>query len=165
MSFSDPEFSEREKRIRDRTNVPGILLIVVGVLNIVSGFWMLQQGVSVLRLTPDQFREQMKEGAKAMHQEKALEDYEKNGMSMEQMQSFTTKSMIGCAVINLLGSLLVIYGGINLRSLNHYGLAVIGSLWALLPCISCSGCCGLGQVAGIWALVVLLSEEVRSAFQ
>ena len=34
-----------------------------------------------------------------------------------------------------------------------------------VPCVSCAGCCGVGEVIGLWALIVLLSADVRSAFR
>jgi hypothetical protein len=31
--------------------------------------------------------------------------------------------------------------------------------------LTCTGCCGLGQGIGIWALVVLLKPEVKALFR
>ena len=50
-------------------------------------------------------------------------------------------------------------------SLRAYGLAVAASVITAIPCISCSACCGLGEGIGIWALVVLLNNDVRAAFR
>lgn len=54
--------------------------------------------------------------------------------------------------------------GIRMLSLRSWGLAVAGSICSILTAFSCS-CCGLGAVAGVWALVVLSRPEVKSAFR
>ena len=55
----------------------------------------------------------------------------------------------------------VLFGAINLLRLRNYGVAMVASIVAMLPC-QC--CCLLGLPAGIWALVVLNKPEVKSQF-
>ena len=67
-------------------------------------------------------------------------------------------------VIELLGMLLggtIILGAIQMKNLGNYGLAMTASIAALLPC---HYCCLLGIAFGIWALIVLNQEDVKSAF-
>ena len=47
--------------------------------------------------------------------------------------------------------------------LESYGWAVASSMLAIIPCLS-SPCFALGVLFGIWALVVLMSQEVRDGF-
>jgi hypothetical protein len=55
----------------------------------------------------------------------------------------------------------VLFGAINLLRLRNYGVAMVASVVAMLPC----GCCCLfGLPFGIWALVVLNKPEVKSQF-
>jgi hypothetical protein len=54
---------------------------------------------------------------------------------------------------------------VQLRRLRTYWVAVSGALLAVVPCVSPLGCCGIGEAVGIWALVVLLNADVRSAFR
>lgn len=71
---------------------------------------------------------------------------------------------IGTAV-NLLGLLvaaLVLFGAMRMRQLRSWGLAMTVSILAMIPCVS--PCCVLGLPIGIWALVILLRPEVKSAF-
>jgi hypothetical protein len=49
----------------------------------------------------------------------------------------------------------------KMKKLERYGLAMTASILAMLPC---SLCCVLGLPIGIWALVVLMKPEVKSAF-
>ena len=77
-------------------------------------------------------------------------------------------SLFVCLGIGGLGglfSLLTILGAVRMMALKSYGLAVFVSVLAAVPCISCMACCGPGEGVGIWALVVLLNPEVRSAFR
>ena len=55
--------------------------------------------------------------------------------------------------------------GIRMLSLKNYGLVILASILAALPGVSCSGCCGLGLIVGIWAIVVLINPDIRASFQ
>jgi hypothetical protein len=56
----------------------------------------------------------------------------------------------------------VLFGAIKMKRLENHGLAMAASILAMIPCLS--PCCLLGLPLGIWALVVLLKPEVKSAF-
>jgi hypothetical protein len=56
---------------------------------------------------------------------------------------------------------LILYGGIAMKKLENYGLAMAASIVAMLPC---SACCLIGLPIGIWAVVVLSKPEVKGAF-
>jgi len=67
------------------------------------------------------------------------------------------------AIVSLLINGLAIYGGIQMRQLKMFGLAVTSAILVMIPCFT-SCCCIPGLVGGIWALVVLMKPEVKSAF-
>jgi hypothetical protein len=67
----------------------------------------------------------------------------------------------GVIIAGLLWSSLVIAGAISMLRLRLYGLAMTGSIAAMLPC---TPCCLLGLPFGIWSLVVLNRAEVKDAF-
>jgi len=58
--------------------------------------------------------------------------------------------------------IVMLVGGIRMRQLRNYTLAVTAAVLAVLPC---SGCCIVSLPCGIWALVVLLDANVRAAFE
>lgn len=59
---------------------------------------------------------------------------------------------------------IIFYGGWKMKQLENHGLAVTSSILAIVPCTS--PCCFLiGTPIGIWALVVLLKPEIKSAFR
>jgi len=55
----------------------------------------------------------------------------------------------------------VIWAALQMKQLRKWTLAVVASIAAMLPC-SC--CCIVGLPIGIWALIVLMKPEVKSAF-
>jgi hypothetical protein len=64
-------------------------------------------------------------------------------------------------LVSLPISLTLIIGGWRMRQLKSYGLAMVASILALLPC----GIAWLiGLPMGIWALVLLRDPSVRDAF-
>ena len=52
--------------------------------------------------------------------------------------------------------------GYHMGRLRNYGLAISGSVLAIVPCVS--PCCIVGIPFGIWALVVLLKPGVKASF-
>lgn len=60
---------------------------------------------------------------------------------------------------------LIIFGGVQMLRRQTYGLAMAASILTMLPCLTCLGCCGVGEGIGIWALVVLSQEDVKRAFR
>jgi predicted Zn finger-like uncharacterized protein len=74
-----------------------------------------------------------------------------------QMAGGVIGSIIGIA----LGAL-ILTGGVMMKQLRNYGLAMTGAIVAMLPC---SLCCLLGLPLGIWSLVVLNNQDVKDAFR
>ena len=66
------------------------------------------------------------------------------------------------SIIGILLSGVILFGGIKMKRLEGYGLAMAASILAMIPCFS--PCCLLGLPIGIWAVVVLAKPEVKSAF-
>jgi len=64
-------------------------------------------------------------------------------------------------VFTLIGAALIFYGAMKMKDLQGYGLAMTAAILSLIPCFSI--CC-IGIPFGIWALVVLLNQDVKSAF-
>jgi hypothetical protein len=68
-------------------------------------------------------------------------------------------------VLSIIGILMcgvILLGGMKMKKLESYGLAMTTSIIAMIPCLS--PCCLIGLPIGIWALVVLSKPEVKSAF-
>lgn len=59
---------------------------------------------------------------------------------------------------------IVIFGGVKMKNLQSWGLSVAAAVVALLPCTNWI-CCLIGAPIGIWALVVLMNQEVKASFR
>lgn len=71
---------------------------------------------------------------------------------------------IAIALPGLLISVVEIVGGMKMKKTQSYGLAMAASVLAILPV--CGGCCCfIGAPIGIWAIVTLVNDEVKAAFQ
>lgn len=66
------------------------------------------------------------------------------------------------ALVGLALSGLVIYAGLQMRKLQGWGLSMAGAIVAMIPCFG--PCWILGLPIGIWAILVLIDEEVKRAF-
>lgn len=133
---------------RRQVNVPAIGLIATGVLGIVGAAVSLLSRESIANAYL-KFLEQM-------------------NLPQEQLDEFRAQ-MMEPSVIDYVGNaagvavaILTLVGGLRMRALRSYGLALTGAVLALLPC--CSSCCCVGIPFGIWALIVLLRPEVKAAF-
>ncbi len=71
--------------------------------------------------------------------------------------------VVASGIIAILVSGIILFGGIKMRKLENYGLAMASSIVAMIPCIS--PCCVIGLPVGIWALIILSKPEVKSAFR
>lgn len=71
----------------------------------------------------------------------------------------------GGVVINLIYLAIagfVIYAMMQMMKLKSFGLSLAGVIVGMIPCVS--PCCFLGLPIGIWALVVILNDEVKKSF-
>jgi hypothetical protein len=67
------------------------------------------------------------------------------------------------SAIAIVGAIVIILGGMRMKNLENYGLAMTASILSLIPCFG--PCCLLGIPIGIWALVALSDNTVRIAFR
>jgi hypothetical protein len=156
MSNEEGPYTQHEQRALTRTNVPGLFLIVAGVLNMVAALMILMAGVQLSRMPPDDFE-------RAIPGDQ-LKEWQKPGWTVEQIKRLWSTIILVSGSITLASAFVICYGGANMRSLNSYTVAVLGAVLAAVPFISPLGCCGIGEVVGIWCLAILLNPEVSSAF-
>lgn len=141
-----------------RLNGPGMGLIVVGALSalsslggIVSGFLGMVLGTAGAGF-PDlgQFESTL------------------GGAEQQQLQ-LLTNAMSGTMgiftnLMTLLVALVILAGGVKMRSAESYSLCMAAAVLTLVPCLTPCCCCCFGMPIGIWALIVLLDAHVKSAF-
>jgi hypothetical protein len=147
--------------IKSRVQAPAIALMVVGILNLLGVAWGFFN-VVITTLTPaNQFHQKMLDLYQAFPQLQA----ELNKMSPDELKNQAMFVSWGMVTLGLVIAVLTIAGGVCMLLLKNYALGICGAICAAIPCLSCGGCCLFGEIIGIWALVVLLSTEVRAAFQ
>ena len=67
-------------------------------------------------------------------------------------------SLVGIAICGF-----IYWGAQKMKNLESWGIALGASIVAMIPCLS--PCCYVGLPIGIWAIVVLLNDEVKRAFK
>ncbi|MCB1307053.1 MAG: hypothetical protein KDK30_02680 [Leptospiraceae bacterium] len=128
---------------QEKLKVPAIILIVLAALGILYN--ILSAVMSLLG------------GGAAMY-EGMIADPE-----MQQMMAQMSGGVLGVvfAVIYLALGVVVILGALKMMKGESYGLAMAA---AIIACIPCTYNCCIGFPVGIWALVLLLNDEVKQAF-
>jgi hypothetical protein len=158
--LEDPyEPSANPDAARSRVMPPAIILIVLNVLNLLFGLGIAGNGAYVAALGPDELRRKSLEGLKAVPEWRAI---------VEKQDKQTTfywaiAEYLGGGILWILLSLVALIGAIRMMSLRNYGLAMTSAVLTVIPCVT--PCCLLGQGAGIWALIVLMNNDVRAAFR
>jgi hypothetical protein len=134
--------------------IPGVLLILVGLLDLLSALGFVGGGYSLLYGDQNQLR-----FLEPKHEEGR--PVGKNAWSATDYQFYAVFVCFGLGVLTAIGAIFVLIGGsAMLRSRGWFG-AVLASLLAI---ISPGGVCLLGLIAGIWALAVLFNPNVRQTF-
>jgi hypothetical protein len=153
-----------EATVADRVAVPAILLIIVGVLNLLLPILLILPGVRLALMSVEQ-AEELRAQIIQVYAERGIDTSQIEHMTGADLKRLGTTVYLGWGSIAFLGGLLVTLGGIRMRQMRSYGLSILGSVVAAVPCVSCNGCCLVGQIVGIWALVVLLDANVKAAFR
>jgi hypothetical protein len=140
---------------RQKVSDPAKLMIASGIFMML--IWFVQTGFTVsnfvdeakfMELPEDEQQPPSPARVKAKQQEENA-----------QLRKYIQAAIF--SVINLTLNLLVFIGGLRMRSFNGHMLAIVGAACAMMPINSC--CC-IGIPVGIWALIVLLSPDVKAAF-
>jgi hypothetical protein len=145
---------------RSRVQGPAIGLIVVGVVNLLLA--LLAGGAGAIYATLDEKRF---EDIMARQYAEQWKELQRQGWTPRDFLNIYVYSGFSEGALGVVTAILSIIAGARMLALKSYGFSVFTSVLVAIPCISCSGCCGLGEGIGIWALVVLMNEEVKAAFR
>jgi hypothetical protein len=124
---------------------PGICLLVFGILCFLVDVLNL-----VVTLSPS-MQPKNKEGLPPFLQQ-VLEDQEKNA-----------GLQVTFAGLFLFASLVILGGAVQMLRMRTWGVALAGSIVAMLHLQVC--CCLLGLPLGVWSVVVLCQPDVRALFK
>lgn len=127
----------------NKLKAPSIGLIIAGVLNAVSGLYLVAS--SLLQYTRGALDRTFSQDA-------------------EQIGFYI--GFWGTAVFGILGFIVapvIIYGAIQMMRGRSFGLSRTAAILAVIPLTSC--CFVIGIPFGIWALVVLAQPDVKALFR
>lgn len=167
--FQEPSSPRPPSGLRDRVQLPGIVLLAVGLLNALVGLYTAFEAVRALVTPADKMYDDALTNAKRVGEafpglkDRLTEEMERRTPGEMKQQAIVQSSILTVALEA--AAVVVVLGGIRMIQLRSYGLCLLASIVAATPCISPCGCCCVGNIAGLWALVVLLNPSVRMAFQ
>jgi hypothetical protein len=140
--------------------IPAIGLIVMAILNLLGGGYWVLNGFAILRMSPDELTRQLTQS-----NPQAPQQMKQMGWTVEGTFHTLAYLFIGAGGAGLVLSFLTVVGAIRMLQLRSYGLAMFVSILNAVPLLSTTACCGVGEIVGIWAIVVLLNSEVRASFR
>jgi len=155
---NEPLDPEEEARIRlafSRTNLPGWILIATGALNLIIGSLIISRGFEFLEMAPADIIKEI---------DKATNGDFKPNLDPEDVKIYFVAAAFVWGTLAALASLVTITGGMRMRALQSYRVAMTGAVLAAVPFVSLLACMGLGLAAGIWAVMILIQPDVKSAF-
>lgn len=135
--------------VSNKVAAPAICLMVAAGLNILLSFYWIFSGFNAL-LTSDQFAKDLNARGRI------------SGDQFASMMNTTGVICVFWGIIGLLCAGVIILAGIKFKSLQSYNLVMAGTVLAMIPCTG--PCCIVSLPLGIWALVVLMSPDVKAAF-
>jgi len=81
----------------------------------------------------------------------------------EQFAFLSGAIQIGLNVIGIAVCGFIFWGAQKMKNLENWGISLGASIVAMIPCLS--PCCIVGLPIGNWAIIVLMKDEVKSAFK
>ncbi len=151
----DPEAIHR------RVRAPAIFLLVVNALNVLLGILLLSEAFRV-KSNVAAAEAQMEQGWSTLTPQQ-LDQMNQFGWNPQNLVAFYSNSCLWGGGLSVIVGVVGLLAGIRMLALRSYGIGITGAILTAIPCVS-PGCI-IGQIAGIWALIVLLNGEVRSAFR
>jgi len=145
----------RRHPFANRRALPGFMLVFVGLIGLVTNSFQAAKAY----IDPQAFEEQTRESFNdAAEKSNTPELRDKVPMTLVWLP----RVRIASAAL----SVVTVLGGIALLRARRHGLAMLGSIVAMLNIANVANCCCFGSIlVGGWALMVLLDPAVRAEFQ
>ena len=153
------EFGDRDdwyEMARARVRTPGTILQWFGLISV----FLTVISLAVMLINPDAMFRWQYDFQADLNAKQPPE----NRQPMPPYEEFVkSQTMINvpAGILQLIGSVIIFYGGSQMKQLRGYGWAIAASVLSIIPC-NC--CCCLGAPFGIWSLAVLMNSDVKLAF-
>lgn len=145
--------------VRSKVLGPAIGLIVMGVIYILGALWGIASAAMAMAGIGAAARQEQMEMLR--RNEQIPEEMREFLMQMNEVMSAGPLGLIMNVVAVGIGGV-ILFGGIRMKGLRSYPLALTASILSLTPCLN--SCCCIGIPIGVWALVVLLNSDVKQSF-
>ncbi len=157
-NWNDPNgFSSYDEEPPDQGKIQRRLMLPAIFMIVMAGFWFLYMVFVTIMFSSGAM-------LRAMQQMVADADPQMQ-QSLQPMLNAMSGDPRGMLISNMVGLLITgitVAGGVSMLLRRFWGLALAGSILALIPCYG--PCCGLTLPFGIWALIVLCNQDVKQAF-
>jgi hypothetical protein len=158
--YDDDAGGDSQEVIRlalEKVSTPGTMLLMFGLFSLALAL----ASVAFYAITPETL-------VKPLYdlQAEALAKQPNNAQKLPPYEEYERTFMIqslASAGFGALCSIPIILGALKMRQLRTYGLAMTGTVMALIPCTN--SCCLIGLPLGIWAMIVLVNADVKAGFQ
>lgn len=129
--------------VRGKVAAPAIFLLIVGILGLLASLYSFYvAAIAGPQPIDPNLPEWLQEIQKRQNEQGPL--------------------TIGIQVLFVLLNVCIIIGALQMKGFKSWGWGMTATILAMINIGSC--CCLLGLPAGIWSLVVLLSQDVKQAF-
>jgi hypothetical protein len=155
----DPQYDKAENAALKRIGPPARLMLFLSLLNLVMGVYVMVRMILLKKEGPNA---ELREQADKIAKDPVTPEFFKR-WTAEDFLTFSANSILGCCGISGLVSVFTLAGARRMLELRSYGLAVTAAVLMAIPCLTPG--CFLGQLAGVWAFVILMQPDVRKAFQ
>jgi len=128
---------------REKTAMPGLAMLIVGLfgilLNLAYGGWTV---VSTLVLPLI------------------------SGTDIGTILSYGVVGLVQGTnfLLCVVGSAIIAFAGMRLRSVRSAGIVYLGAILAALPMCGSGMCCCVGLPVALWVIVTMQDEQVKAAF-
>jgi hypothetical protein len=167
-----PPVRALDTEARDRVRLPAIFLIVIGVMNLLFSLLPGGGAIGVAMMSADNLHQMVVNQYKTMEKDNPQSPLFGNmvkELNKQDPQAFKTSAVVQYGLLGgaeFIGALVVIIGGMRMLQMRSYGLCILASIVASVPCVSPTCCCfGISGIVGLWSIIVLLSTNVRMAFR
>lgn len=134
--------NDTQKSPADKIKLPAVALLVVGILGLVDAVYSTLDVIFGFTTA-------------------ALDTVDLPPEALQLIAAVSSYGLVGVA-LNVVGSSFLVWTALRMIKLKGHTAALVASALAIVPCWG--GCCCLGLPIGIWALIVLLDADVKSAF-
>ncbi|QEG20524.1 hypothetical protein [Mariniblastus fucicola] len=138
----------------EKVKTPAILLMVIAAVSMVSSVFMGGSTATIYLGMQDEI----------------MKEFENNPPDPEltpEMMEMTVNAFgwggVAFAVLAVLANVIVIFGAVRMLKLRSWSFAMFAVFLAMVPCFQ--GCCLATIPVGIYAMIVLFDENVKSSFQ